>query len=139
MIKSIINQNPKELGSLTLAYLGDALYEIYIRNHVVALGGRPNALHRKTISYVSAKAQARIIHYILPSLSEEEQAIVKKGRNAKSSTIPKNADVIDYRYSTAFEALLGYLYLNNKIDRVEEIIKSAIEYIDRSNNDEQRK
>lgn len=132
--KMIENQlqlkNPNELNPLTLAYVGDAIYELFIRQHVVAKGGKPNILHRRTISYVSSKAQAKIIHGLLPILNEKEQEIVRRGRNAKSYTTPKNANMIDYRYSTAFEALIGFLYLSNENERLKELIKMAINYIE---------
>lgn len=132
------SKKSNEQGSLTLAYVGDAVYELYIRAHIVSKGGRPNALHKKSISYVSAKAQARIIHYLLPNLTEEETNIVKRGRNAKSYTTPKNANVIDYRYSTAFEALIGYLYLSGKIERIEELINLTIKFVEGNMINEQR-
>lgn len=135
MIKIKMEKNPNELNALTLAYIGDAIYEVYIRNHVVLKGGKPSVYHQRTISYVSAKAQASIIHYILPLLSEQEQDIVKRGRNAKSYTMPKNANMIDYRYSTAFEALIGFLFLSNNMERLEEIISLAIKYIENRDGD----
>lgn len=122
--------NPNEMNALTLAYIGDAIYELYIRLHVISKGGKPNTLHKRTIGYVSAKAQANVIHMLTPSLSELELEIVKRGRNAKSNTVPKNTDMINYRYSTGFEALIGYLYLTNQTDRLEQVINEAIKYIE---------
>ncbi len=124
------SKKPNELNALTLAYIGDAIYELYIREYVVSLGGKPNILHKRAILYVSAKAQSKILHYIKPILTEEESEIVRRGRNAKSHTIPKNADVMDYRYSTAFESLIGYLHLTNEKERLEQIITKAINYIE---------
>ncbi|MCK1995218.1 Mini-ribonuclease 3 [Peribacillus muralis] len=123
----------KMLNSLALAYIGDAVYETYIRHHLIQNGAvKPNLLHKKATSFVAAKAQNKIIHFFLESnwLSEEESAVVRRGRNAKSGTVPKNTDVQTYRYSTAFEALIGYLYLSGRIERMEELIKSSIEYIE---------
>ncbi|MDQ0233007.1 Mini-ribonuclease 3 [Metabacillus malikii] len=120
------------LNSLALAYIGDAIYEIYVRHHLLASGNiRPNQLHNKAKRYVSAKAQANILHHLfsLEILSEEEEAVIRRGRNAKSGTIPKNTDVQTYRYSTAFEALIGHLYLENKHDRLDEIINKSLEFI----------
>lgn len=122
--------NPNEMNALTLAYIGDAIYELYIRMYVISKGGKPNALHKRTIGYVSAKAQANVIHMLTPRLSEIELELVKRGRNAKSNTVPKNTDMINYRYSTGFEALIGYLYLTNQIERLEEFINEAIKYIE---------
>jgi ribonuclease III family protein len=123
----------KMLNSLALAYIGDAVYETYIRHHLIQKGAvKPNLLHKKATSFVAAKAQNKIIHFFLESdwLSEEESAVVRRGRNAKSGTVPKNTYVQTYRYSTAFEALMGFLYLSGRIERMEELIKKSIEYIE---------
>lgn len=119
----------KMLNSLALAYIGDAVYETYIRHHLIQNGAvKPNLLHKKATSFVAAKAQNKIIHFFLESdwLSEEESAVVRRGRNAKSGSVPKNTDVQTYRYSTAFEALMGYLYLSGRIERMEELIKKLL-------------
>lgn len=128
---------PNELNGLTLAYMGDAVYDLYIRKHLLAKGGKQNVLHRRAVSYVSAVAQAKIIHFLQPLLTEKELEIVRRGRNAKSYTVPKNTDVIDYRYSTAFEALIGFLYLSDEMERLEEIIEMAIHFIEGKQNDGQ--
>ena len=130
------DKKPNELNALTLAYIGDAIYELYIRNHVIIRGGKPNVYHQRSIKYVSARAQASIVHHIMPQLTEEEQDIVKRGRNAKSYTIPKNANMTDYRHSTAYEALIGYLYLTERIERLEEIVYLSIDYIERRDGEE---
>ncbi|WP_375090843.1 Mini-ribonuclease 3 [Peribacillus sp. RS7] len=127
------NVDAKMLNSLALAYIGDAVYETYIRHHLIQNGAvKPNLLHKKATSFVAAKAQNKIIHFFLESdwLSEEESAVVRRGRNAKSGSVPKNTDVQTYRYSTAFEALIGFLYLSGRIERMEELIKKSIEYIE---------
>ncbi|MEH7124668.1 Mini-ribonuclease 3 [Bacillus sp. JJ1532] len=123
----------KQLNSLALAYMGDAVFEIYVRRHLIQHGQvRPNQLHREATHYVSAKAQSVIIHQMLDSdfLTEEEIAVVKRGRNAKSGSVPKNTDVQTYRYSTAFEALIGYLHLSGKEERQEEVILSAFRIVE---------
>lgn len=123
--------NPKEINALALAYLGDAIYEVYIREHVLLKGNyKQNILHQRSIAFVSAKAQAKIIKKIQPWLTEEEFDVVKRGRNMKSNTSPKNTDIIDYRYSTGFETLIGYIYLQGNIKRLEDIIQMAIDYIE---------
>lgn len=125
--ESLIDE--KQLNSLALAYLGDAVFENYIRYHLIQTGKvRPNQLHREATHYVSAKAQAGVIHQLIEKnmLSDEELAVVKRGRNAKSGSVPKNTDVQTYRYSTAFEALIGYLFLAKRETRLEEIIEAAI-------------
>ncbi|KAB2329199.1 Mini-ribonuclease 3 [Cytobacillus depressus] len=123
----------KQLNSLALAYMGDAVFEVYVRRHLIQHGKvRPNHLHREATSYVSAKAQSAVIHQLLDSdtLSVEEVAVVKRGRNAKSGSIPKNTDVQTYRYSTAFEALIGYLHLSGNEERLEEIIRAAFQLVE---------
>jgi ribonuclease-3 family protein len=125
--------NAKQLNSLALAYMGDAVYETYIRHHLLKLGKiRPNQLHRSATNYVSAKAQARLLHQLADAeyFSEEEGAIIRRGRNAKSGTVPKNTDVQTYRYATAFEALIGYLYLTAETERMEQIIADCINIVD---------
>lgn len=111
----------RQLSPLVLAYVGDAVYELYVRTHLVRQGGKVHDLHKAAVHFVQAKAQAEIIHQWEPFLTEEEKAVVRRGRNARSS-IPRSAAVTDYRYSTGFEALLGYLYLSNREDRLLELL-----------------
>jgi ribonuclease-3 family protein len=123
----------KQLNSLALAYMGDAVYETYIRHHLLKSGKiRPNQLHRDATSYVSAKSQAHLLHQLMEQdfFSEEEEAVIRRGRNAKSGTVPKNTDVQTYRYSTAFEALIGYLYLLDYTERMEDIVFTCIKLVD---------
>lgn len=122
----------KQLNSLALAYMGDAVFETFIRFNLLASGAvRPNQLHRASTKFVSAKAQAVMIHTLLEQnlLTEEEVAVVKRGRNAKSGTVPKNTDVQTYRYSTAFEALLGYHYLLGNEERLDELMEYGYKVI----------
>jgi ribonuclease III family protein len=123
----------KVLNSLALAYMGDAIYETYIRHHLIQKGAvKPHLLHKEATRFVSAKAQSRIIHFLVNNerLTEEELAVVRRGRNAKSGTVPKNTDVQTYRYGTAFEALMGYLYLAERKERLEEVINQSISFIE---------
>ncbi|MCM3588477.1 Mini-ribonuclease 3 [Mesobacillus maritimus] len=123
----------KQLNSLALAYMGDAVYEKYVRYHLLQSGKvRPNKLHREATHFVSAKAQAKIIHAFNEKqiLTAEEQAVLRRGRNAKSGSVPKNTDVQTYRYSTAFEALIGYLFLGGKQQRLEELIQAAFAIVE---------
>lgn len=123
----------KQLNALALAYMGDAVLERAVREHLLVNGMiRPNALHREATNYVSAKAQSLIVHTMLENefLTEEEMATYRRGRNAKSGTVPKNTDVQTYRASTGFEAVLGSLYLRGEHDRVQELLRYAIELID---------
>jgi len=119
---------PEEINPLALAYIGDAVYEVYIRQHVLSMDNhRPHVLHKRSSSYVSAKAQARALHALLPTLTEEEADIVRRGRNAKSGTAPKNADMIDYRHSTALECLIGYLYYRGDAERLKQVLELALQ------------
>ncbi|WP_428910369.1 Mini-ribonuclease 3 [Niallia sp. Krafla_26] len=123
----------KQLNSLALAYMGDAVLETYVRYHLLQRGQvKPHLLHKEATRYVSAKAQSNILHQMKDEdfFSEEEIAILKRGRNAKSGSIPKNTDVQTYRYSTAFEALIGSLYLAGNQERLETIIRHAFQIID---------
>ncbi|MEZ0118020.1 UNVERIFIED_ORG: ribonuclease-3 family protein [Heyndrickxia coagulans] len=125
--------DPKQLNSLALAYMGDAVYEEYIRHHVLLQGKtKPNRLHREAIRFVSAKAQAQVLKQMMNEdlLTEEETAVVRRGRNAKSGTVPKNTDVQTYRHSTAFEALIGYHYLSGSRERMEALIEKAIDIVE---------
>ncbi len=115
---------------LALAYIGDAIYDLVIRTIVVERGNTSaNKLHKKTVGYVNARVQAKMIESLLDELTEEEQAVYKRGRNAKSYTTAKNASVIEYRKATGFEALCGYLYLTGKQERMLALIKKAVELV----------
>lgn len=123
----------KQLNALALAYMGDAILDTYVRYYLLANGKtRPNKLHNEATRYVSAKAQAKFVSYLLDKkfLTEQEMAVFMRGRNAKSSTIPKNTDHNTYRYSTAFESVIGYLYLDNQYERISEIIGLMFEFIE---------
>ena len=120
-------QEINQLSPLTWAYVGDCVYELYIRTKFVnETRLKPHELHIKAISYVKAKAQAEMLQNIYENLSDEEKDIVRRGRNAENHHLPKNANVQEYMYSTAFEALIGYLYLCKKEQRVKEIIELAL-------------
>lgn len=113
------------INIITLAYLGDAIYEIYIREKLIKKGiAKVEDLQKEATKYVSAKGQDNILKQLLEEniLTEEELDIIKRGRNNKRSTHPKHTDIITYKYSTGFEALIGYLYLSNKTERLEEIL-----------------
>ena len=117
--------NIKSINVITLAYLGDSIYEVYIREYLINKGiVYVEDLQKEAINYVSAKSQAKILDYLIDNnyLSSEEIVIVKRGRNYKRDSHPKNTDIITYKKSTGFECLIGYLYLSNNIDRLEEII-----------------
>ncbi len=116
------------LQPLVLAYIGDAVYEAYVRTMlVVNKKTNVNMLHKMSVKYVKAKAQSDIVKRIMDKLTAEEQDVVRRGRNAKSATVPKHAEVTDYRYSTGYEALIGYLYLTKQTGRLMDILRMSVE------------
>lgn len=120
-------QDINQMSPLVWAYVGDCVYELYIRTHLVSTTNlNPHKLHIEAIKYVKAGAQANILKNIYEELSDEEKDIVRRGRNANNHHLPKNANVQEYMYSTAFESLIGYLYLNRNYKRVKEIIEKII-------------
>jgi len=114
------------LSPIVLAYVGDAVFEIYVRQRLVAGRNRkPHEVHRAATGYVSAAAQAKLLQAWAPLLTEEEADIVRRGRNTKSGQPPKNADPGDYRHATALECLVGYLYYKGEQERLEQLIGMA--------------
>lgn len=115
------------MSPLIWAYVGDSVYELYIRTHLTNVTRmKPHQLHIKSIQYVKAGAQADILEKLMEHLTEQEKEIVKRGRNAENHHLPKNATVQEYMYSTAFEALIGYLYLTRQDERLKEILEMCI-------------
>lgn len=127
-IKEFTEKEARLLNPLQLALVGDGVYELFIRNSILSNNLELNAhkMHVKAIGYVKAKSQSIIMHEIEDKLTENESYIFKRGRNAKSATVPKNADVRDYRMATGFEALVGYLYLIGDTERLEFIFNTAL-------------
>lgn len=122
--------NAAEYSPLVLAYMGDAVYETVIRDMVVREGNRQvNKMHRETTALVKAGAQAKMIRLLEDRLLPDEHAVYKRGRNAKSNTMAKNATVIDYRMATAFEAVIGYLWLSGSTERMKELIRTGLELL----------
>lgn len=123
-------ENPSLMPSLTLAMVGDSIYDLYVRTRLLE-GGAPLAhnLHEQAVKFVCAAAQAKSIHAISDMLTEEEAAAFKRGRNAKSATVPKNASLSDYRAATGFEALLGWLYLKGEQTRLDFVLSAAYEAV----------
>ncbi len=120
---------PKEevelMSPLTWAYIGDAVYELYIRNKLInETNLKPHKLHIEAIKYVKAKSQAEKLNEIYEILTDEEKDVVRRGRNTQNHHLPKNSNVQEYMYSTAFEALIGYLYLTKQNTRLKEILES---------------
>ena len=121
-------QDVRNYSPLTLAYIGDAVYEVIIRTVVVERANRPaNALHHITVKYVSAGAQSKIIQALAEELTEEEQAVYRRGKNSKPHTTAKNASLSDYLKATGFEAVIGYLYLTGQMGRALYLVKQGIE------------
>lgn len=120
--------NPKNYGPLVLAYIGDTVYDLFVRTRIIARGNRHvTDMHKEAVGYVKAHAQALSAHALEKELTEEEMRIYKWGRNAKSNTSPKNADIIDYRTATGFETLIGYLYLKEETDRLTKLLELAFD------------
>lgn len=135
MLDFLLNVKPELVSPLSLAYIGDAVYELYVRTHIMKDENLPvNKLHKTATMYVKAKAQSDIIHNIENMLTQDEIAVYKRGRNAHSHTSAKNADIVDYRHATGFEALIGYLYLSKNEERLESILSASVKFIDKTIN-----
>lgn len=119
--KNLNGEDIKMLSPLQLAYIGDAVYELFVRTYILNKTIPVNKLHNETIRYVKAKSQSDIVHALEDILTEEEKDLVRRGRNAKTNSTPKNAEIIDYKYATGFESLIGYLYLTGKDNRMVEL------------------
>lgn len=120
----------RNINVITLAYLGDAIYEVYIRKYLIEKGiALVEDLQKEAVKYVSAKGQSLILNKLekINFFEEEEINVIRRGRNYKRGNHPKNTDIITYKNSTGFEALIGYLYLEGKIDRLDEIINKILE------------
>ena len=127
--------NPDELSPAVWAYVGDAVYELFTRYYLLTKGpAKTKTLHHEAIDRVRASFQAEAAKFLEPELTTEELELLKRGRNIKSGHIPANSDVITYRYSTGFEALIGYLYLCGRQERLIELLKKAIDTDLRSMN-----
>lgn len=120
-----------EYSPLVPAYVGDSLYDVYVRSRIIAEheGYSAHKMHVESIRFVSAHGQSEAVKYIEPCLAEDELAAYKRGRNTKSCTVPKNADVGEYRRATGFESLLGWLWINHRTERLEELMCLAYESI----------
>ena len=123
-----MNEDPRTMNPIALAFLGDALYEVYVRERLIASGrcsGRADRMHRQAVVFVRASAQAGAAKALMPELSEAEQKLVLRARNHRIATKPKNADAVSYKWATAFEALLGYLKLSGEEERLQYIMERA--------------
>lgn len=121
-------QDIRTYSPLALAYIGDAVYDLVIRTVVVERANRPvNELHRIAVKFVSANAQSRIVQALMESFTEEEQSIYRRGKNSRPHTTAKNASMKDYLKATGFEAVIGYLYLTDRMDRALELVRKGLE------------
>ena len=120
---SLFDCNPKEISTLGLAFVGDGVYDLIVREELVCEANRPvKELNLKKVAVVRCQAQASLVKKIEPFLTEEEADVLRRGRNAHVTHAPKSATMADYHAATAFEALLGYLYLSDKIERIRELL-----------------
>lgn len=129
--------NVNEINVITLAYLGDAVYEVYIRNYLIRNGiAKVDELQKEAIRYVSAKSQSKILNFLINNnyLNNEEIEIIKRGRNYNRLSHPKNTDIITYKMATGFECLIGYLYLDNNNNRIDEIMNYIFGGYNEKNN-----
>lgn len=121
-------QDVRMLSPLVWAYIGDSVYEIFIRNNLINnSNAKPHKLHIETVKFVKAKAQVQTLNKIYDDLTDEEKDIVRRGRNVQNHHVPKNVDVAEYAYATAFEALLGFLYLSKQDERLKEILNKCLD------------
>ena len=126
----------REYSPLALAYIGDCIFDLVIKSLVMNEGNKQvQKMHKETSSYVQASAQSKMMRAMQEHLTEEEHAIYKRGRNAKSYTSAKNASISDYRRATGFEALMGYLYMSGRYERMCELIKDALDYLESEKSD----
>lgn len=117
-----------------LAYVGDAVYELFVREYVASkVSGHLKMLHKKSVLFVSAHAQSRILKELNDVLTEEEADVVRRARNAKVTSMPKNADMMEYKYATAFEALVGYLHLSGQSERLKSLFDMVIKIVETDN------
>lgn len=118
----------RAISNLGLAHIGDCVYELLVRSRLICSGRSTSAgLHRETVKYVSAPAQAAAVEKILPSLTDEERDVYRRGRNTRVNSVPKNADIGQYHAATGLEALFGWLYLNGRHERINELFAIIVE------------
>ncbi|MDM5196877.1 Mini-ribonuclease 3 [Fictibacillus enclensis] len=135
MSKQITNADVKQLNGMTLAYMGDAVLETFVRHHLIHSGQvKPNKLHTLATKYVSAKAQASVVKRLLEEgfFDEEETAVIMRGRNANQGSVPKNTDVQTYRYGTGFEAIIGYHHLLGREERLDMIFEKVVSFVEQA-------
>ena len=125
----------RQVSPLALAYVGDTVFDLYVRTQLVLTKEEaPKLMHTDAVHFVKASAQAQMAKYLLDSLNEKETAVLKRGRNQKSLSVPKNALLLDYKWATGFEALLGYLYVTGQSERLYELMHRATEWFTEKEN-----
>ncbi|PID81186.1 MAG: Mini-ribonuclease 3 [Clostridiales bacterium] len=126
----LTTQAVRQIGAVNLAFIGDAVYDLFIRNVLLLRSPRIkiNKLNELKIKCVNATTQAQLAHAVMAQLSDDELAVLKRGRNAKTATVAKNASLVDYKYATGFEALLGHLYLTGQDERLDDILNFALDW-----------
>lgn len=126
----------RRMKPLALAYIGDTLFDLYIRSQIVLTKEEaPKLMHTEAVQYVNAGSQAEMMKLIMNDLTKEEVEVFKRGRNQKSLTVPKNANLLDYKWATGFEALLGYLYVQGQDERLYEVMQLAVSRFRKGNQD----
>lgn len=128
MLEEMSEEDIQMMNPLKLAYIGDSVYELFIRSYVMTARIPLKELHRVKVAYVNAKAQAEFLRRIFSKLTEEEAELIRRARNTKMHTLPKNASLKDYRMATAFEALVGYWYLSDREGRMLELLRFGLEH-----------
>lgn len=124
------DNSPKRLSPQTLAFMGDTVYDLLVREYIINEAERPvGELNKRKVKYVNCESQAKSAKYIMDSLSEEELSVYKRGRNALVKSVPKNSDIADYHSATGLEALFGFLYLKGDNERVKELFSKCVECI----------
>ena len=126
MFKPVAEKDAGMMNVLQLAYIGDAVWEVFVRNDLIRKGLNVHHMHSECIRRVSARAQAGFIRELEEKLSPEEAELVRRGRNAHSNTSAKNASIVDYRVATGFEALVGWLYVTGQLERMNDILQMAL-------------
>ncbi|MHC1750112.1 MAG: Mini-ribonuclease 3 [Cellulosilyticaceae bacterium] len=128
---NLCTQDARTYSPLVLAYIGDCVYEMFVRTYVLRNGNMPvNKCHKAARDLVRAEMQSKLYHVIEPHLTEDELDVLKRGRNAKSISTPKNADIRDYRRATGLEALMGFLYLQGNMERINELMMISFDYVE---------
>lgn len=129
----------KMMNATRLAYIGDTVYDMYLRTYLITkYGENVNLLNKRAVKFVKANAQFRVVMALKEELTENEWGFVRRGRNQKTQSVPKNADLTEYKYATGLEALVGYLFLTEQYERIHWIVKRAIDMIEGEENVEKR-